>query len=207
MTYIGQLPGAKQIPSPYYGSRNGVGPEALVIHVMDGTLLGCDSWFLNNPYGVSAHLGMNRTGEVHQYVSFLDAAYANGGIEGDGRTLKLIRENNYVNPNTWTISLETEGTGPTEPTPEQFEKAAQIGATLFRDVFFKSGATGVAIDRDHILTHSDITPLTRGSCPGWSEFTMARFIKRVQDIYNGVPTLDPRVQQARDLLDAVIEGR
>ena len=205
MTYPTQLP-VKQVPSPYHSSRNGSGPEALVLHVMDGTLVGCDSWFLSNPYLVSAHLGMDKTGEVHQYVAFDRAAHANGGIEGDGRNLKLVRENGYANPNTWTVSLETEGTGPTEPTPEQFEKAAQVAAWLFANVFFKSGATGVAIDRDHILKHSDVSPQSRANCPGWSEFTMARFIKRVNAIYNQ-PAVDPRIIQARDLLAAVAEGR
>ena len=207
MTYLRQLPGAKQVPSPYYSSRNGAGPEALVLHVMDGTLVGADSWFLDNPYQVSAHLGMDKIGTIHHYVPFDFAAHANGGVEGDGKNLKLVRENGYTNPNTWTVSLETEGVGPTEPTPEQFEKAAQVAAVLFRDVFFKSGATGVAIDRDHILKHSDISPDSRGNCPGWSEFTMARFIKRVQAAYDGVPAVDPRLIQARDLLDAVVRGQ
>ena len=207
MTYLTQLPGAKQVPSPYNSSRNNAGPEALVLHIMDGTLAGCDSWFLNNPYQVSAHLGTDLNGtEVHQYVGFDRAAHANGAIEGDGWNLKLIRENNYSNPNTWSISLEMQGTGPAEPTPSQFEKAAQIAAWLFRNVFFKSGATGVAIDRDHILKHSDVSPQSRVNCPGWSEYTMARFIARVKAIHDA-PAVDPRIIQARDLLAAVAEGR
>jgi N-acetylmuramoyl-L-alanine amidase len=172
---------AKYVGSPYWSPRNGFSPEAVVLHIMDGTLAGCDSWFNNNPYGVSAHLGMNEQ-EIHQYVWFSNAAHANGGIEV-GHTSKLITENGYQNPNDWTVSIEMEGVGPAEPTPVLFEKAAVVVATIFKNVLFKSGASGVAIDRGHILKHSDISPQTRKNCPGWSEATMSRFISRVKAIH------------------------
>ena len=176
-------PDAKQFNSPYSSSRDGFAPEAVVLHVMDGTLAGCDSWFLNNPHGVSAHLGMSDT-ETHQYVKFDQAAHANGGIEGTGYNLKLIKENAYQNPNDWTVSIEMQGWGPTEPTHLMFERAAKATAWVFLNVLFPGGATGVAIDRDHILKHSDISPSSRRNCPGWSEATMTSFIKRVQEWYD-----------------------
>ena len=43
-------------PSPNYSTgRLGYRPEAIVIHVMDGTLVGTDSWFANPQSAVSAH--------------------------------------------------------------------------------------------------------------------------------------------------------
>lgn len=208
MTYLTRYPGAEFKASPYKSSRNDYAPEALVIHIMDGTLAGCDSWFLDNPSRVSAHLGMNKDGVTHQYVSFDRAAHANGAVESDGFNLKLYRENANVNPNLWAVSLELEGVGPAEPTPAQFEKTAQIGAWLFKEVFFRGGASDVAIDRDHVLKHSDITPLNRRNCPGWSEYTMSRLIERIKVLHNGTApvVVDPRIVQARDLLDAVVKG-
>lgn len=204
MAYPNFYPGATYIGSPFYSSRGNTGPEAFVLHVMDGTLAGADSWF-NSPQNlgqVSAHFGMDKLGELHQYVLLNTAAHANGVIEN--WNLKLIKDNNYTNPNTWTVSLEMEGFGPfNDCWPEQFEKAATLCAWVFKEVLFKSGATGVAIDRDHILQHSDITPLSRPNCAGWSEQRMALFINRVKQIYGG-QLLDPRVRQARDLLSQVL---
>ena len=203
-TYPQLYGGAVYVGSPYFSSRNNTGPEAFVLHVMDGTLAGCDSWFNSqqNLGQVSAHFGMNRSGELHQYVYLTNGAHANGAIEN--WNLKLIKENNYSNPNTWTVSLEMEGKGPfNDCWPEQFEAAAQLCAWVFKEVLFKSGATGVAIDRDHILQHSDISPTSRPNCAGWTEARMQLFIQRVKAISTGA-LVDPRVKQARDLLNGVI---
>ncbi|MBL8037399.1 MAG: hypothetical protein JNN16_07870, partial [Nitrospira sp.] len=35
--------------------REGYRPEAIVIHIMEGTLKGTDAWFTNEESGVSAH--------------------------------------------------------------------------------------------------------------------------------------------------------
>jgi N-acetyl-anhydromuramyl-L-alanine amidase AmpD len=43
-------------------------PEAIVIHIIEGTLKGTGSWFLNEESGVSAHYGIGKDGEIHQYV-------------------------------------------------------------------------------------------------------------------------------------------
>ena len=194
---------AAYVGSPFYSSRGSIGPEAFVLHVMDGTLAGADTWFNSSQnYGrVSAHFGMDKVGNLHQYVYLTNAAHANGNIEN--WNLKLIKENGYSNPNSWTVSLEMEGKGPFDPWPEQFESAAQLCAWVFKEVLFKSGATGVAIDRDHILQHSDISPNSRPNCAGWSESRMQLFITRVRQITAGA-VLDPRIKQARDLLNGVI---
>lgn len=36
--------------------REGYRPEAIVIHIMEGTLKGTDAWFSNEESGVSAHM-------------------------------------------------------------------------------------------------------------------------------------------------------
>ena len=55
-------------------------PEAIVIHVMDGTLKGTDGWFSSPLSQVSAHYGIGRNGEVHQYVEEIDTAWHAGRI-------------------------------------------------------------------------------------------------------------------------------
>ena len=157
-------PGAKYVGSPYYSSRDGYSPEAIVLHIMDGTLVGCDTWFNDNPYDVSAHFGINKAGEIHQYVYLSNAAHANGGIEN--WDLKLIKENGYANPNVWTISIEHEGWAGDEPTPEQYSASVKLSAWLWKEVIVPDGASGLAIDRDHFLRHKDISPKIRPNCPG-----------------------------------------
>src|SRR4051812_2092827 len=92
--------------------RRGWRPEAIVIHVMDGSLVGTDSWFNNRVSGVSAHYGIGKDGEVHQYVKETDTAYHAGTIKNP--TWSLIRkdaEGRYINPNYYTIGVEHAGWG------------------------------------------------------------------------------------------------
>ncbi len=86
------LPTLTQVPSPNYSSRQGVAPEAVVVHIMQGTLAGCDSWFTSPASQVSAHFGVGKDGTVHQYVALADAAWANGVVEA-GHTAALVDEN------------------------------------------------------------------------------------------------------------------
>src|SRR5205814_10677286 len=62
------------------GRAPGFKPEAVVIHIMDGTLTGTDSWFNNPQAQVSAHYGIGRGGEVHQYVDEKDTAFHAGTV-------------------------------------------------------------------------------------------------------------------------------
>lgn len=196
-------PDMKYVGSPFFSSREGTSPEAIVLHIAEGTLAGVDSWFNNPAAEVSAHFCVGKTGEIHQYIYLENAAWANGKIEA-GYTAALIDENGGMNPNRWTVSIEHEGFYAQEPTADQFEASAQLSAWLFDSLLLTGGATDVAIDRKHILRHADISPKNKGRCPGWSDLTIARYIARVREIVAGPPSVDPRLIQARDLLNAVI---
>jgi N-acetylmuramoyl-L-alanine amidase len=77
----------------------------VVIHIMDGTLHGTDTWFLDPASRVSAHYGVGATGTVHQYVAEGDAAWHAGRRYNP--TWKLIKDT--PNPNFYTIGIEHEG--------------------------------------------------------------------------------------------------
>lgn len=51
-------------------------PRFIVVHIMQGTLTGCDGWFHNARAQVSAHFGIGKNGKVHQYVDTDHVAYA-----------------------------------------------------------------------------------------------------------------------------------
>ncbi len=139
--------------SNFWVGRKGYRPEAVVIHIMDGTLPGTDSWFANPTSQVSAHYGIGKSGEVHQYVQENDAAWHAGRV--DAPVWKLIRPN--VNPNLYTIGIEHEG----KPDEGWTEAMKQSSATLIREICQR---WQIPIDRDHVVGHFEIFS-KKPNCP------------------------------------------
>jgi N-acetylmuramoyl-L-alanine amidase len=76
-----RYPKARWIGSPNVGGA--MGPVAMfVVHVMQGTLSSCDNWFQNPNAQVSAHFGVGKAGEVHQYVDTSRVAWSNCNYNG-----------------------------------------------------------------------------------------------------------------------------
>ncbi len=139
--------------SNFWVGRKGYKPEAVVIHIMDGTLAGTDSWFANPASQVSAHYGIGRNGEVHQYVQENDSAWHAGRI--DAPVWKFIRPN--INPNLYTIGIEHEGK------PEDIWTASmkQSSADLIREICER---WQIPIDRYHVIGHYEIYS-KKPNCP------------------------------------------
>ena len=132
--------------------RDGFRPEAVVVHIMEGTLAATDSWFSSPESQVSAHYGVGRDGRVHQYVGEADTAFH------AGRVWKPVWENikPSVNPNLYTIGIEHEGKGKSEWPDAMYEASAR----LIADVCTR---WSIPIDRDHIVGHREI--YGRKTCP------------------------------------------
>lgn len=149
-------------PANFAVGRAGFPPEAIVIHIMDGSLVGTDSWFNDPKSTVSAHYGVGRGGQVHQYVRETDAAYHAGTVVAP--RWKLIkpstRKPGYINPNLYTIGIEHEGRGlSTDQWPDTM-RAASLSLTADVAKRWK-----IPIDADHIIPHCDIRS-TKPNCPG-----------------------------------------
>lgn len=129
----------------FWTGRKGYAPELIVIHIMDGTLSGTDSWFANIASQVSAHYGIGKNGEIHQYVKEEDSAWHAGRI--DAPSAKLVKQN--VNPNLYTIGIEHEGSSKDVWT----EEMKQASAALIQEICqrFK-----IPIDREHVIGHYQI---------------------------------------------------
>src|SRR5258708_2913484 len=118
------MPADKFIPSPNYTQgRKTYKPEAIVIHIMEGTLSGTDSWFQNAASSVSAHFGIGMNGEVHQYVDTENSAWHAGRVNAP--SWKLIKPSplfagNFINTNYYTIGIEHEGKEDTEWTDAMY---------------------------------------------------------------------------------------
>lgn len=82
----------------------------LVVHIMEGTLEGSQSWFNNSGSQASSHFGTGKDGELRQWVDTADRAWAQGAGNRD------------------YLSIENEGHTPDALTPKQIEAVAQTFA-------------------------------------------------------------------------------
>jgi N-acetyl-anhydromuramyl-L-alanine amidase AmpD len=138
------------------GRPNGHKPEAIVIHIMDGSLAGTDAWFNDRTSGVSAHYGIGKRGAVHQYVKEGDTAFHAGTVVRP--TWPLLKPR--VNPNFYTIGIEHEGFG--APGTGWPEAMLQASLALVGDI---ARRWSIPVDLDHIIPHRMIRA-TKPHCPG-----------------------------------------
>jgi N-acetylmuramoyl-L-alanine amidase len=144
-------------------------PEAIVIHISEGTLASAGAWFGNPKALVSAHYCVGKQGEIHQYVKEEDTAFHAGAPV---RATWRLRKPN-VNPNAYTIGIEHEGRA-TDEGPDVWPDAQyDASAELIADI---AARWCIPVDENHLVLHREI----RGdkTCPG-EKFVRARMIELV----------------------------
>lgn len=156
--------------------REGYRPEAIVIHIMEGTLKGTDAWFSNEESGVSAHYGIGKTGEIHQYVGESDRAWHAGRLVSP--TWRLLKAE--VNPNWYTIGIEHEGTENTPWSDALYKASAGLIETICR-------RWAIPCDRDHIIGHREIR--TDKTCPGL-EVDLDKLVDMANDVHQSPATFN-----------------
>jgi N-acetyl-anhydromuramyl-L-alanine amidase AmpD len=148
-----------EIPSPNFeqGRRN-YKPIAIVIHIMEGTLAGTDSWFKSTISKVSAHYGIGQQGQVHHYVQEKDTAWHAGRVNAPiWALIKQTSPGSYINPNFYTIGIEHEGDDNTDWPQAMYNTSAALIKTI-------SNTWGIPLDRQHVIGHHEIYSLK--TCPG-----------------------------------------
>jgi N-acetylmuramoyl-L-alanine amidase len=157
--------------SPNYAEGRGTAGYsvlAVVIHVSEGSLASCDSWFLNRASRVSAHYCVGRNGEIHQYVRETDTAWHAG--RKHGVSAPLVLSMGKVNPNLYTVGIEHEGYAESVWTDEQYEQSARLIASIAVRWQFP-------ITADTVIPHRDI--YSKKTCPGLGDvaklYQMARW--------------------------------
>jgi N-acetylmuramoyl-L-alanine amidase len=135
------------------GRPNGFRPEAIVVHIMDGSFTAGESVFLDPLAQKSAHYGISTSGEVHQYVDEIDTAFHAGiVVRPDWDLLKP-----GINPNFYTIGIEHAGRADDVwPDTQLATSAALIGQAAAR--------WGIPVDDSHVVAHHRIR--NSKSCPG-----------------------------------------
>lgn len=141
----------------FTAGRKNYTPFAIVVHIMDGTLAGTDSWFSNPASKVSAHYGVGQQGEVHQYVMETDSAWHAGRVYNPSWALIKTVNDQYINPNYYTIGIEHEGKGDTPWTAAMYAASA----ALIRDI---ADRWHIPLDRQHVVGHHEIYGVK--TCPG-----------------------------------------
>jgi N-acetylmuramoyl-L-alanine amidase len=141
-------------PAPnYHTGRHGFRPEAIVVHIMDGTFEAGEAACLDPAAQKSAHYGISRTGVVHQYVDENDTAFHAGIVVNP--TWNLLKAG--VNPNFYTCGIDHEGK-PDDVWPDEQLSAS---AALILEI---AARWAIPLDSDHIVRHDQIR--ASKSCPG-----------------------------------------
>ncbi|MFB8107289.1 peptidoglycan-binding protein [Streptomyces sp. NPDC056007] len=106
---MARFSGASWRPIPINHTKNGQeSVRGVVVHIMDGTLSGTDSWFRNPDAQASSHFGTGRNGQLFQWVDTAHRAWAQAGGN-----------------RTW-LSVENEGRGGDALTSAQIDRCAEV---------------------------------------------------------------------------------
>ena len=137
------------IGSPNYTTgRNGHKIDHITLHIMAGTLAGTDGHFANPANQVSATYGIGANGEIHQYVSESDTAWA------DGNALS----------NATGISIEHQGGLAGIPcTRACMDASAQLCADIARRMGWKKLVHNG--EHGNIYLHREVRGSTHTTCP------------------------------------------
>lgn len=158
----------------HYNGRGGWKADVIVFHQTGGDKLApALNWYLNKNAQCSPHFVIDTNGDIYQLVNLSDGAWCNGTntTPGDrlfyGSALSPIVRNRKTNANYYTYSVEFVHCLHGEINNAQITAAVELIADVIIPHMISQGVIP-AIDRDHLIGHSDVAPIARpnGSCPG-----------------------------------------
>lgn len=136
--------------------RFGYKPEAIVLHIAQGTLEGMYSWFNNSASKSSSHYGVGKDGRIWNFVEDKNTAWHAG--QGWKPTWGLFKWG-VKNTNLYTIGIEHEGRSGQPWTNAMRNASAWLVAKLCLQ-------WNIPCDRLHIIGHNEINSVNRATCPG-----------------------------------------
>ncbi|MEO3944115.1 N-acetylmuramoyl-L-alanine amidase [Gorillibacterium sp. CAU 1737] len=148
-------------------SRDGHVPFVIVNHISAGSMTSMDAWFTSPSNTVSsAHYGVSRAGEIHQYVPINRMAWANGLTKETipKATALIIRQHAPINPNKYTVSIEHEGTDG-DLTEDQFQASVWLHRYIADEVK-RLYHQELVLDDQHVIGHYQVDPVRKPNCPG-----------------------------------------
>jgi N-acetyl-anhydromuramyl-L-alanine amidase AmpD len=181
-----------------YDKGRGVNkPEAIVIHIAQGSLNGADAWFNNPQAQASAHYMVGRQAQIWRFVKDGDTAWHAGAINRP--SWKRLKRG--VNPNLYTIGIEIEGFYTKKFTKKTYEALGWLICRLCKK-------HSIPIRRSHIIGHYQIDGVNRANDPGPNfDFDKVILIAR-KYMQKDIDRLDIQLQRLQnDLKDAKLALR
>lgn len=211
----GWMPGVEHIPAREWGyadiREDDMWPKAVMHHVMQGYRSTMDAWARSEQAeGVSVQFGINRAGEIAQYVSIWNPAYHAGDVNRPDDWGAVMLGRYGWNPNKWAIGVEWEGfskdpiaydydylygegTDPKGRERQPWPEAMVEAAIRIQNFVFRSTQELVdAPDRaERVLSHSQTNQATRGQDPGtfWIATVKPRLVAAARNL--AVPLPEP----------------
>lgn len=162
----------RKIETKNFMSRNGYKPEIFVLHLADG-------FYPCLAQNTSYHYAIGKNGEIAEQVPIDKAAWTQGVLRSP--TAKLIidnyNKNRSYNPNWNCIGIECAGfyndfysnkvlkeKGCKGNLPDKQVDGIIEAIQYCNDLIQKQYGYKIPYDRDHIIGHYEINPVTRSSC-------------------------------------------
>lgn len=160
--------------SPNHSSRGGWKPDMICFHITEGSYAGAVNWLCNSASEASAHFVIAQDGRIAQLVDLKESAWTQGTSTDPNSkvfygksTLEVVRSRK-TNANYYMIGIETEGVWSKTKgklTDKQLEAAVWLVKYIKEEVKRIFGVD-IPIDRDHIVGHYQVAPITKPNCPG-----------------------------------------
>jgi N-acetylmuramoyl-L-alanine amidase len=187
-------------------------PSVIVNHVSAGSLSSMDNWFQTPTNNVSsAHFGVGRAGQIHQYVAIEDAAWTQGLKAEDipFATAPIVKRMSK-NPNLYCVSIEHEGSYG-DLTEAQFEASVWLHFYI-RNYVRSLCKFSIPLDKEHVIGHFQIDPRRKPNCPGklfpWAElYSRLREEDKMKDEIELLKMQLTELRREHDELKQLIRGK
>ena len=157
------MPDCRRLPTGAYGGYGNIEAVAAVCHSIEGWRTTMDEWASEKEvvHQASYHFLIDLDGTVTQYVPVNQAAWHAGRVDATtnpsvGVPWQLYRN---TNPNGYTIGIGAEGFSGQNWNAQQHNSCILILRWL-------SDEHGMMFDKDSLIGHCDISPMTRPEDPG-----------------------------------------
>lgn len=164
----------KKLSPNKYNGRNGWKPDMIVCHITEGSYAGAISWLCNPASKASAHFVVAKDGRITQLVELTDSSWCNGTstdpnskVYHGKSTLKKVKARK-TNANYYTVTIEHEGIwaqGKGKLTDAQLAATIELMKHIRAEVKRIYGID-IPVDREHIVGHYQVNPVTKPNCPG-----------------------------------------
>ncbi len=146
-------------------------PVALVQHSESGGRSGTIAEFVNSSSELSTHYAARLDGTLECYIDATDRAWSNGLLEPGNRWASIAREcgiDPTLSPNHVTVSCDTEDGG---------DESQPVTDAQFNAVLYAGWEARLRFPDSlrFLARHSDISPHSRGGCPGDRWLASGRF--------------------------------